>query len=155
MSSVLKEQVGGDHYKQFPYQPMTFFERYNVPFSFGNAMKYILRYPYKNGIEDLKKALHCLKFISEVNGEGHWTNQGTCYGGKKYPITFEYKDALEFVEKNQKVIEGKSKGWFLSLCKFLLYNDFYYLRIVKVEVRNEIKRLENEHEEWNIYDKIV
>lgn len=53
-----ENQVGGDHYKKFKIQPYEFFEANRDVISGNQAitMRYILRYRYKNGVEDLKKA---------------------------------------------------------------------------------------------------
>lgn len=52
----MDKQVGGNHYKQFAIQPLEFAHKNNLSFCQGNVIKYICRYPYKNGVEDLKKA---------------------------------------------------------------------------------------------------
>lgn len=50
------EQVGGTHYSRLQYETWDFILDNNIDFFIGNAIKYISRYKYKNGIEDLKKA---------------------------------------------------------------------------------------------------
>jgi hypothetical protein len=51
-------QEGGNHYKKHAIQPFTFITKNNLSFFQGNVIKYVLRYPYKNGIEDLQKIIH-------------------------------------------------------------------------------------------------
>lgn len=63
--SALDYQVGGNHYQQMAYQPLTFIMERNLKFCEGNIIKYIARYKYKNGLQDLKKAQHYLKFLLE------------------------------------------------------------------------------------------
>ena len=36
----------------------------------SNAIKYITRYKDKNGIEDLKKAIHCIELLIQHETEG-------------------------------------------------------------------------------------
>jgi len=60
-----KEQIGGDHYKDMPLQPMEYILKNNLNFCEGNIIKYITRYKSKNGIEDLKKARHYLDILIE------------------------------------------------------------------------------------------
>ena len=51
-------QVGGDHYASFLIQPWTFIRTNELTFFQGNVIKYVMRYPYKGGIEDLEKIKH-------------------------------------------------------------------------------------------------
>lgn len=51
------KQVGGDHY-QMKYQPVVFINDNGLSFLEGNIFKYLIRHPYKNGKQDLEKALH-------------------------------------------------------------------------------------------------
>ena len=52
------KQIGGSHYKDFYIQPYEFISKNELTFFQGNVVKYVLRYPYKNGIEDLEKIKH-------------------------------------------------------------------------------------------------
>lgn len=63
--SALDYQIGGNHYQQMAYQPLTFIMEQKLKFCEGNIIKYIARYKYKNGLQDLKKAQHYLKFLLE------------------------------------------------------------------------------------------
>jgi hypothetical protein len=49
------KQIGGSHYKFYKIQPYEFISKNDLSFFQGNVVKYVLRYPYKNGIEDLEK----------------------------------------------------------------------------------------------------
>jgi len=55
------KQVGGTHYTDLPLEPWEIIERLNLDFWDGNALKYLLRHSSKNGIEDLKKAVHYIE----------------------------------------------------------------------------------------------
>lgn len=59
-------QVGGDHYKKREIQPWDVIDAYGMGFYQGNALKYLLRYKDKGGVEDLKKARHYLDKLIEV-----------------------------------------------------------------------------------------
>ena len=50
-------QIGGSHYKM-KYQPIVFIADHGLSFEEGNIFKYLIRHPYKNGSQDLEKALH-------------------------------------------------------------------------------------------------
>ena len=61
-------QVGGTHYAALPYQPIELIARLDLDFFQGNVVKYLSRYEYKGGIEDLKKAAdYCQKAHDLLN----------------------------------------------------------------------------------------
>jgi len=59
---VLSRQVGGNHYKR-AHQPWEIIEEWGLDYWAGNVVKYILRYKFKNGVEDLEKARHYLDYL--------------------------------------------------------------------------------------------
>jgi hypothetical protein len=63
--SALDKQEGGNHYLQFKIQPIDFIQHNSLNFCQGNIIKYVTRYKDKNGIEDLKKAIHYLEILIE------------------------------------------------------------------------------------------
>jgi hypothetical protein len=44
------------HYDRFPLEPTKFAMEYGLNWCEGNALKYLSRFPFKNGTEDLRKA---------------------------------------------------------------------------------------------------
>jgi hypothetical protein len=60
-----EKQIAGNHYKKLKIQPMQYNLANNMNYAQANAIKYITRYKDKNGIEDLKKAIHCLELLIE------------------------------------------------------------------------------------------
>ena len=64
--SSKKHQVGGDHYQVQSIQPIDYILANELDFCEGNIVKYITRWKYKNGLEDLKKARHYLDFLIEA-----------------------------------------------------------------------------------------
>lgn len=65
------------------------------PYQF-NALKYITRYKYKNGIEDLEKAIHCLEEFREIACKTN-TN-ATISAEVKFaidPFEYGYKNKLD------------------------------------------------------------
>jgi len=61
---TLSRQVGGTHYKK-GVQPWTIALDWGLDPWSHNVVKYILRFPYKNGKEDLEKIQHYLDFLIE------------------------------------------------------------------------------------------
>lgn len=65
MTDVLKIQVGGDHYRDLPIQPIEYIVENNIPYREANVIKYVTRWRSKNGLEDLRKARHYLDMLIE------------------------------------------------------------------------------------------
>ncbi len=63
--SAYDKQVGGSHYKKMKIQPSKFVIENELLFPEGNVIKYICRHRYKNGKEDLEKAIHFIEMIIE------------------------------------------------------------------------------------------
>lgn len=59
----LQTQVGGRHYKDFVIQPVEYIHKNNIGYIEGNIIKYVSRWRSKNGVEDLKKAMHYLEIL--------------------------------------------------------------------------------------------
>lgn len=62
-------QVGGTHYAKNAIQPWDFIVSNDIGYLAGNVIKYVCRYKSKNGIEDLRKAMHYLQKLIEVETE--------------------------------------------------------------------------------------
>ena len=63
--SAYDKQIGGKHYQNFSIQPSKFVIENELLFPEGNVIKYICRHRYKNGKEDLEKAVHFIEMIIE------------------------------------------------------------------------------------------
>ena len=63
--SVYDKQIGGSHYKKMKIQPIKFVIENELLFPEGNVIKYICRHRFKNGKEDLLKAIHFIEMIIE------------------------------------------------------------------------------------------
>lgn len=59
------KQIGGEHYTLKAIQPWDIIKAWDLDFYRGNVLKYILRAPYKNGVEDIEKAIHYLEHIRD------------------------------------------------------------------------------------------
>lgn len=62
-------QVGGDHYRCLPIQPVEYILKNGLGFCEGNVVKYVTRWRMKNGVEDLKKARHYLDLLIDSIGD--------------------------------------------------------------------------------------
>lgn len=80
-------QVGGNHYSRMgEYSPWNVMERWRNPdhmrgFLLGDIIAYLERYPYKGGVDDLRKARHTLdkliKFECKVSGLPEINNENS------------------------------------------------------------------------------
>jgi hypothetical protein len=66
-TSALNKQVGGSHYRDKGIQPIIYIHANNLGFCEGNVVKYVTRWRDKNGVADLKKAIHYLELLIELN----------------------------------------------------------------------------------------
>lgn len=68
---ALSRQVGGNHYKVAAIQPWDVMAAYGLDPWSANVLKYLLRFPYKAGRQDLEKAQHYIEYLithyDEVN----------------------------------------------------------------------------------------
>lgn len=58
--NALTDQVGGNHYRAMAIQPMEFSMANNWDACAHTILKYLARHRQKNGLEDLRKARHCI-----------------------------------------------------------------------------------------------
>lgn len=58
-----REQIGGNHYNNKKIQPIDYIIENSLPYCEGNVVKYVTRHKEKNGAEDIRKAIHYLRFI--------------------------------------------------------------------------------------------
>lgn len=65
LSSGEHKQVGGDHYQGTSMQPFDVIDAFGLDFYEGSAIKYLLRWRKKNGVEDLEKAKHYIEILIE------------------------------------------------------------------------------------------
>ena len=59
------KQVGGGHYKDMPIEPSEFSQKNKLTWCEANAVKYVCRHRFKNGVEDINKAIHYLELLKE------------------------------------------------------------------------------------------
>lgn len=64
--SVLDIQEGGNHYKICGIQPVEYIHANNLGYFEGNVVKYVTRHKDKNGVEDIKKAIHYCQLILKL-----------------------------------------------------------------------------------------
>ena len=66
-----ESQVGGNHYKDMPFQPVELFAKTKCTAFQANIWKYITRYKNKNGAQDIKKCIHYAQLAMELKCNGN------------------------------------------------------------------------------------
>jgi hypothetical protein len=64
--SALDKQESGTHYKDKGIQPIVYIHANNLGFCEGNVVKYVTRWRDKGGEADLRKAIHYLELLIEL-----------------------------------------------------------------------------------------
>lgn len=64
--SVLDEQVAGLHYKGMAIQPIVFCQKNGLRACETHAIGYICRHQNDGGAEDIRKAIHMLEILLEL-----------------------------------------------------------------------------------------
>jgi len=88
---------GGEHYQGFKIQPVEYAEANNLSFDQGNVVKYVTRFPFKNGLADLMKARFYINRLIALE---------------------EARAAQEKAEKQARSLEEINKGLALELESF-------------------------------------
>jgi len=64
--SALDKQISGNHYKDKGIQPIVYIYANDLGFCEGNVVKYVTRHKEKNGAADIRKAIHYLELLLEL-----------------------------------------------------------------------------------------
>lgn len=67
--NALAVQIGGDHYKDLPIQPVEFIHANRLGYFEGCVVKYVSRWRAKGGINDLEKAKHYIELLIELENK--------------------------------------------------------------------------------------
>lgn len=61
----LQRQIGGNHYKSLPIQPIEYILANDLGWCEANCVKYVTRYKQKGQAKDIEKAIHYLQILLE------------------------------------------------------------------------------------------
>ena len=67
--SALDEQIDGDHYKDLAIQPAEYCYHNEMQALESSVVKYVTRHRFKDGEDDIRKAIHCLELLLELEYE--------------------------------------------------------------------------------------
>lgn len=63
---AMDKQVGGDHYKRLAIQPAEYCYKNKLNNLESEAVGYITRHRFKNGKQDIEKAIHTLEMLIQL-----------------------------------------------------------------------------------------
>ena len=69
MKPANAKQIAGTHYKTLAIQPWDYVAANGLGYFEGTAIKYLTRYKEKGGVDDLKKAVHFIEKLIEIEGK--------------------------------------------------------------------------------------
>lgn len=64
--SALDKQISGSHYMDKGIQPIVYIHANKLGFCEGNVVKYVTRWREKGGEDDLRKAIHYLELLIQL-----------------------------------------------------------------------------------------
>lgn len=83
---AIENQIGGGHYKNMAFQPIELITAIRCSFIQGCIIKYISRYKYKNGAQDIKKCIHYAQLAIELGDKKKCKEEVLSMNVNKYTI---------------------------------------------------------------------
>lgn len=115
------------HYTVYPVQPIEIAR--HLGFCMGNVVKYVLRAPFKGGVEDCNKALRYLRWEQEQNGT-YIEEDSVDIGEILHPLVLYLQNLATPITGHQE-----------TFLRFLIsYEDFGHRPSLK-EMEKEVRRL--------------
>ena len=113
-----ESQVGGNHYKDMPFQPVELFAKTKCTAFQANIWKYITR--YKNGAQDIKKCIHYAQLAMELKCDGN-------LGYKKMGIVQTFCSTNKLSDSQKRIV--LHAGWdnyqsVIKDCQALLLKEY-------------------------------
>lgn len=71
LGGALDVQIGGSHYKKYPIQPAEYCHVNRLGNLESYTVKYVTRWRDKGGLEDIRKAIHCLELLIELENKNN------------------------------------------------------------------------------------
>lgn len=76
-SYKMKDNINPSHYQQGDIEVIDFILDQNMSYIEGNIIKYVCRYKFKNGLEDLNKAKWYLESLITSQEQQQWMHEST------------------------------------------------------------------------------
>jgi len=84
-TGALAVQEGGNHYKEMKIQPVEFAHANGLAFIEASVVKYVTRHRRKDGAKDIRKAIHFLELLLQLE-YGEVSNGTTPPDNDKKPV---------------------------------------------------------------------
>lgn len=115
-----KRQIGGSHYSRLKIEPIDLMVKLKFNWFQGEILKYVSRFRYKNGKEDLRKAFSVCTLAIDRG-----LNQGTLFSEDLLDSNREYIE--EYI--NQDYLSFDTR-FLRCMIKYLMKNDYYLVQDV-------------------------
>lgn len=109
-----KRQVGGNHYSRFKIEPIDLMVKLNFNWFQGEILKYVSRFQYKNGGEDLIKASSVCTLATDRG-----LNQATLFSDDLL------KENKEYIEKYINQYPSEDITYLNDIIEALVKNDYH------------------------------
>ena len=108
MTNPTAHQVGGDHYTKLAIQPMQYSMANGLNALQHTIIKYVTRYKDKGGIEDLRKAAHCVEMLiqhemDDAHKRDGWTPEAIKQAAFKGPVLAGHEIASAWEEGEKRM----------------------------------------------------
>lgn len=120
------------HYTAYPVQPIEIAR--HLGFCLGNAVKYVIRAPFKGGVEDCDKALQYLKWEREQSGV-YVEEQPVDIGEVMHPLVLYLQDM-------NTPVAGHQETFLRFLLSYVVFGHGPSLKEMEKEVRGLKRALE-------------
>ena len=121
MKKAIEKQVGGIHYKHMFYQPVELFARTQCTAFQANIWKYISRYEFKDGRQDLEKCIHYANLAIELECEKELSASEMeevhifCSANSSLSVSQKYVITLAALNRYDELIE---------ICEGIMSNEY-------------------------------
>lgn len=133
MNNDKLKQVGGNHYEVLEIQPVELFFRLQLPWHKAEPIKYLSRFPNKNGYQDLLKCIHILRLAIEVTKD---------LSDTEVPMVYHYETPMlpddMFINK---YIDQFKTGFFLEPTSWNIFVKCI-MNILNNRYKNAIEQIE-------------
>ena len=121
MKKAIDIQIGGDHYKKMPFQPVELFAKTRCTAFQANIWKYISRYKFKNGKEDIEKCIHYARLAKSLKCKGYLGRT------KKIPLIKLFCQMNSFSESVEHIVMSAGLDRYdevIKGCKLILQKEY-------------------------------
>lgn len=125
-----EQQVGGNHYERFKVEPVIVFAAFNFNWFQGEILKYVSRFQFKNGKQDLNKAIHIAQMAEDLK----------VYDKKKKHVKFvqlvyKRKPLADLVEDYRKQFEYEE--YITVILIGLIEENYLYVKEQVIKLREK------------------